>query len=489
MLGYFYFFALKGGDKELRAYFGSPISPNITETPEHFYICKNVPIARTGWYEYLGEEIGIEDKIGQKVRVYRSPDEVFSPAAMASFNGKPVTNEHPINWVMPENAQLYTKGSSQNVRQSNTESDLLLADLMVYDADLIRAIQEGKREVSCGYDCVYEDNGDGTYSQRNICGNHIAVVEAGRAGDRVAIKDSKNNQMEGEKKMADNKKLQLPVKKHSRVTDLLAAFGLKHFATDAEPEEILDAVNTMAEEKQAEKEEESKSQDTEPEEKKEESNESTDSKDAKDNEGVEGKIDKLIDSINGYMNPEQDAEPISGIEAKLDRLATVIEALVKSDKKVHAQLKPEDSLDEVILELETPEEHSLEDEDVPSEEGVTISPENIDEAPISDPKDRPVNPLGSQDNAYKIAMLKELKPIIAGMKDPTDKKKACDALINIVRQKPTTSKKTTYASIINGQRKNVQSKLKSNDAEKKEKFENLGMEYAKKFNPHYKEVK
>lgn len=72
--------------------------------------------------------------------------------------------------------------------------DYVVADLHVQDRGLIDAIQRGKREISCGYECEYVHNADDTYSQKNIRGNHIAVVERGRAGKRAAILDSDSNQ-------------------------------------------------------------------------------------------------------------------------------------------------------------------------------------------------------------------------------------------------------------------------------------------------------
>ena len=44
-------------------------------------------------------------------------------------------------------------------------------------------------EVSCGYDADYEQTEPGRGTQRNIIGNHVALVTRGRAGPRVAIKD------------------------------------------------------------------------------------------------------------------------------------------------------------------------------------------------------------------------------------------------------------------------------------------------------------
>lgn len=73
--------------------------------------------------------------------------------------------------------------------------------------EAVDAVQSGKREISCGYECEYVPNGDGTYTQRNIRGNHVAVVERGRAGKRAAILDSdKKKAKEPERKGNMNKK-------------------------------------------------------------------------------------------------------------------------------------------------------------------------------------------------------------------------------------------------------------------------------------------
>ena len=173
-------------------YYGYTISPNQIETGEGFLICRNVPISRTGDQEYLGWEIGIPGAGGgQIVTVHRPPEEVFSTAALASFEGKPVTNDHPPVLIGPDDVKTYEMGHAQNVRRGDGEwEEYTLADLHIHDRELIDAVQSGKREISCGYECEYVPNGDGTYTQRNIRGNHVAVVERGRAGKRAAILDS-----------------------------------------------------------------------------------------------------------------------------------------------------------------------------------------------------------------------------------------------------------------------------------------------------------
>lgn len=174
----------------MKAYYGSRFSPNQTLTPEGYLVAHNVPIARTGWYKYLGNEIGLDS--AEPVQVYRDPDEVFTDAAMASFEGKPLTDDHPPAGLTSSNSLDYAKGTVGNVRRGKgSDSDLLIADLIAYDQRLIDEIRTGKREVSSGYDCDYVPNGDGTYRQVGIVGNHVAVVAQGRAGNRVRIQDRK----------------------------------------------------------------------------------------------------------------------------------------------------------------------------------------------------------------------------------------------------------------------------------------------------------
>ena len=62
---------------------------------------------------------------------------------------------------------------------------------MIYDPMLIDEITSKETEVSCGYDCFWELGNDNTIIQKQIRGNHIAIVKNGRAGHRVAVRDSK----------------------------------------------------------------------------------------------------------------------------------------------------------------------------------------------------------------------------------------------------------------------------------------------------------
>ena len=173
----------------------SKLSENIRETPEGFLLCLGVPLARTGWQEYGPGETPLDVGDDGRVWVYRDPKEVFSPRTMASFLGKSVTIKHPTDFVEPKNWKTLTHGSIQNVRKGAEKDEdgeeMMLADLLITDEMAIGLVTKGLREVSCGYDAEYEETGVGEGKQINIIGNHVALVEQGRAGPTYAIKDHK----------------------------------------------------------------------------------------------------------------------------------------------------------------------------------------------------------------------------------------------------------------------------------------------------------
>ena len=176
-------------------YYGTRLSENLSmREPEGYLLCLNVPVARTGTQEYLPEELCLPPssagREGSVIPVWRPEEEVFSPETIASFEGMPVTDGHPPDGVDAGNIRVLQKGHAHNVRRGKGgEKDLLLADLIITDPRLIDAIlREGRREISCGYTYELCPEG-GRYVQRRIRGNHVAVVDAGRAGPRVSIRD------------------------------------------------------------------------------------------------------------------------------------------------------------------------------------------------------------------------------------------------------------------------------------------------------------
>lgn len=141
------------------AYYGTAISDHITKKPSGGIVCTDVPIARTGQQEYLARELQLDGDPERVIQVSREAEEVFAPAAMASFEGACVTDGHPPENVTAVNFGQYSKGHVQNVRRSG---DYLVADLHIDDAVLAdQVLNRVKREVSCGYLCTYVPSGSG----------------------------------------------------------------------------------------------------------------------------------------------------------------------------------------------------------------------------------------------------------------------------------------------------------------------------------------
>lgn len=174
----------------MRYYTTTQLSEHIHETPEGYLLCTSVPIARTGVMEYAAHEVPVEGNGEGTVLVLRSEEDVFDPATIASFEGKSLTVDHPDEFVTPATWRELTVGLAQNVRRGVGEQrDLLLADLLITDAEAIKLVRGGLREVSCGYDAEYESLRPGLGRQVEIRGNHIALVPHGRCGARCKIND------------------------------------------------------------------------------------------------------------------------------------------------------------------------------------------------------------------------------------------------------------------------------------------------------------
>lgn len=166
------------------------ISPRMEKTPEGFLLCRDVPISRTGVFDYSAIEAGIEAGPGGIVKMSRTEEELFNPDAMRSFEGKPVVIGHS-EFVDPKNWKDRSIGIVQNVRRGEGgESSMLLADLLLTDAKGIELVESGRlREVSCGYDANPVADGVGQGHQVGIVGNHVALVPKGRCGNACKIRD------------------------------------------------------------------------------------------------------------------------------------------------------------------------------------------------------------------------------------------------------------------------------------------------------------
>ncbi len=177
--------------KDGQFYTTEKLSENMEKTPEGFLLCHDVPISRTGFFEYLKSETNLKTADDRGiVKLERPADELFSESTIKSFEGKPVVIGHS-SFVTPENWKNRTIGIVQNVRRGlDADADKLLADLLITDRKGINIIEKNNlREVSCGYDAIDEEISEGIGRMSNIIGNHVALVENGRCGSACRIKD------------------------------------------------------------------------------------------------------------------------------------------------------------------------------------------------------------------------------------------------------------------------------------------------------------
>lgn len=155
------------------------------ERTDQGYLRCDGRLTRTGVFTYRLDN-------GTVRRELRLPDEVFNADSVSSFRLAPLTNDHPSEALSSANTRNFQVGTVVDPRRSDA---FIESEIQITDADAIKAVEGGKRELSCGYTCDLEFS-PGTTSgiegvpdglkfdaiQRNIRGNHVAVVHRGRAG-------------------------------------------------------------------------------------------------------------------------------------------------------------------------------------------------------------------------------------------------------------------------------------------------------------------
>ena len=421
------------------AYYGSRISDHLVRTEEGYLICKDVPIARTGVQEYRGEEFGGPEP-GRVYKVTRPEDEVFDKAAMASFEGKPLVDEHPPDDVTADNYAQYMKGVCRDVRRGDGAlSGMLVADLIIYDKALGAEVETGqKRDISCGYDCFWEPSGPGAYTQRHIRGNHIAVTIRGRAGRAVGIRDS--DVKGGTKTMKT---------KSGLWGRMLRALALD---TETKPEDLAAAAKLAPSEEGAE--------------------------DSNMPQGLPAPA-PAFDAEKAFGEL---SERMKGIEDSLAALRGGDHG--EEDEEPEPDQEPEDRdvLDSLAEELRNGKAAGANDEGE-----VEATPEDINKAHGGEGEDDDdvIEPddAGEDDDKVRDAALdciEAMKPVIAAL-PPKQRKRAADSLAALIRGNVHDS---GYAAIARMRQQRAKEAQQARDSED---LRELGRDWAKKYNPHFKE--
>ena len=411
-------------------YYATRISENISKRePEGYLICRNVPIARSGTQVYLAEELELDGDGDREIEVIRPEEEVFSKATIASFEGMPLTDDHPDEGVNVDNINYLQVGHVENVRRgTGDERNMLIAELFITNPEVIEKVLSGeKREISCGYNYELSEE-NGKYYQRQIRGNHIAIVDKGRAGHRVCIKDSfpKKGRRDTMRK-----------EKNSRAGILSRMFAA--YARDAEPEEIAEAADTIQEIA-------AEPVPTDPDEAPKGATEATQQDGGDD---VLGTIMERLDAIEARLNstdedPEED--PLEKFQSDLDEAA--------QGNPVPPQFQQNDENEEEGFAF--PQDEQDEEEQLESHyadpEVINEQDEDVDEV-IAANNNEPVSAdcRGRDRRAIDAtrAAIRAVKPFINSLPD-AQRKKAADALVKSLRKTSgldASSKSNGYLAI------------------------------------------
>lgn len=195
---------------------------------------------------YYGSEIPNHDKLGlEPTKVYymlRDPEELEK--AVQTFNNLPLLSKHiPVSADEPQKDVIVgTTGSD-----AKFEDGYLKCSLAVWDSEAIAGIESGEQmELSSAYRYVAdmtagEFNGmryDGV--MRGIVGNHVALVDVGRAGRDVVVSDADP--------FSERKVMKLKKGAKARIHAVLKPL----MAQDAElsPDELLQVIGSLTNEVQ-----------------------------------------------------------------------------------------------------------------------------------------------------------------------------------------------------------------------------------------------
>ncbi len=174
------------------------------------------PISKETINPYYGKEVPNYYALGlepEKIYYLYRPGKELQKAA-DSFNGVQIVEKHTPMFADSPNKDLVIGTTGTD---SIFEAPYLKNTLFFWDEEAIAAIEAadkklgGMKELSCGYayEAIMEpgefegEKYDGW--MKNIVGNHVALVETGRAGHDVKVSDNNPFKKENELEMKKNK--------------------------------------------------------------------------------------------------------------------------------------------------------------------------------------------------------------------------------------------------------------------------------------------
>jgi Uncharacterized protein conserved in bacteria (DUF2213) len=167
------------------------------EIKEQSILYRDVPIARSGIYKYLGDELGLEPK-NKIFNVLRHPDD-YSQDFLDSLELLPLLDDHHDGKEGASKNKIGAVGG----RAWKDPDGKIRTNISIFDSDAEEKIKNGKKELSIGFSAknilergVYDGQ---TYEIRQIpmAAEHVALVDHARAGKDIRLHDQTPKVAEG----------------------------------------------------------------------------------------------------------------------------------------------------------------------------------------------------------------------------------------------------------------------------------------------------
>lgn len=153
-----------------------------TQFTEEGYLKDRPILTSVGIFEYRNED-------GSPRYELRLPEEVFDAESLASYKGKPIMITHDAGLVTKDNVHKVQIGTILSEGYKN--GDDVRAEIIIHDTKAMK--ESGLKELSLGYNLDLEET-PGEWNghhydaiQRNIRINHLALVQAARAGEQARL--------------------------------------------------------------------------------------------------------------------------------------------------------------------------------------------------------------------------------------------------------------------------------------------------------------
>lgn len=330
---------------------------------------KDNPLSLVGVFPYLGRSIDPEANPDKLFNVYRPAEELASPECVESFKLLPWVDDHTMLGSEDEGLTPAERKGVQGVIGQDVYFDaddgdgVLKGNIKVFSDAMASLIANGKKELSCGYRCRYE-YAPGSfkgqaydYVQRDIRGNHLALVDNGRMGPDVAVLDHFSFTIDSKEftpmatqtkdKVSDAEAIKQYVQMRPTLLTMIAAMDAAAKVKDKDDDEDEDGKKTKDESEEEEEEEEEEASDKKG--KDESESEKKDEEEAKDedegkkkdeeDEDEEKEDDKKKDGMDAAAFARE-VERNLAVKAKLyDTLSKRIGAFDSSDMSLAKMAK------------------------------------------------------------------------------------------------------------------------------------------------------